>query len=246
MVELTLGGLMRALTAKATVKNRLLQALSSDEYRRLAPKLQQVHLPTGKVLYNAGDRADYVYFPLSGVVSLLSTTEAGEIVEVGMVGNEGTTYIPVISHAQEVPYRLLIQIPADAVRCEAGAIREEFVKGGQLHNLLICHMHSLFAQIAQSAVCNRFHVAEARFCRWLLCMHDRVESDTLPLTHEIISNMLGAERAHISRTAQALQRSGLISYRRGSITILNRQALESASCECYQVVQQQITHCLAA
>jgi CRP-like cAMP-binding protein len=227
-------------------QNRLLQALSAEEYGRFGPKLQPVQLPRGKVLYNAGDRADFVYFPLSGVVSLLSSTESGEVVEVGVIGNEGTTCIPVIRHAQEMPYRVLVQIPGDAVRCRAEAVREEFVRGGRLHNLLICYTHSLFAQIAQSAVCNRFHMAEARFCRWLLCIHDRVQSDTLPLTHEIISNTLGIERAHISRTAQALQTAGLISYKRGSITVLDRYGLETASCECYQIVKQQAIRCLAA
>lgn len=227
-------------------QNRLLQALSNEEYRRFTAKLQPFHLTRGKVLYDAGDRADFVYFPLSGVVSLLSSTENGEVVEVGVIGNEGTTCIPVIRHAQEMPYRLLIQIPGEAVRCRAEAVREEFVRGERLHNLLICYTHSLFAQIAQSAVCNRFHMAEARFCRWLLCMHDRVESDTLPLTHEIISNMLGVERAHVSRIAQTLQTSGLISYKRGAISVLDRYGLEAGSCECYQIVKQQAARCLAA
>src|SRR5713226_9727446 len=217
-----------AMPSVRTTQNHLLQALSTEEYGRFSPKLQSVHLPRGRVLYNAGDRADFVYFPISGVVSLLSSTESGEVVEVGVIGNEGTTCIPVITHAQEMPYRVLIQIPGDAMRCKAEIVRDEFVRGGRLHNLLICYTHSLFAQIAQSAVCNRFHMAEPRFCRWLLCMHDRVESDTLPLTHEIIANMLGVERAHISRTAQALQSSGLISYKRGSITILDRYGLEAA------------------
>lgn len=235
---------MRPSPAKVKVRNRLLGALSAEEYGRLAPRLQPVVLPRGEVLYDAGDRANLVYFPLSGVVSLLSTTQAGEMVEVGMVGNEGTTFIPVITHAQELPYRLLIQIPGDALQCDAEVVRDEFIRGGKLHSHLICYAHSLFAQITQSAVCNRFHTTESRFCRWLLCMHDRVESDTLPLTHEIISNMLGAERAHTSRTARALQNAGLISYKPGSITILDRQGLESASCECYQVVKQQVTNCL--
>ena len=227
-------------------RNRLLQALSNEEYRRFASKLQPIHLTRGKVLYDAGDRADFVYFPLSGVVSLLSSTENGEVVEVGVIGNEGTTCVPVITHAQEMPYRVLIQIPGEAVRCRAEAVREEFIRAGRLHNLLICYTHSLFAQIAQSAVCNRFHMAEARFCRWLLCMHDRVQADTLPLTHEIISNMLGVERAHVSRIAQTLQTTGLISYKRGAITVLDRYGLEAGSCECYQVVKQQAARCLAA
>lgn len=229
-----------------SVQNRLLQALSAEEHARLSPKLQPVHLSRGKVLFNSGDRAEFVYFPLSGVVSLLSSTEAGDVVEVGVIGNEGTTCIPVIGHAQEMPYRVLIQIPGDALRCRAEVVRQEFMRGGRLHNLLICYTHALFAQITQSAVCNRFHSAESRFCRWLLCMHDRVQSDCLPLTHEIISNMLGVERAHISRTAQILQNQGLISYHRGAISILDRYGLEAASCECYAIVKQSIRRCIAA
>lgn len=235
---------MRLVTARA--KNRMLRALSADEYGRLASRTEYVNLSTGQVLYNAGDRAHFVYFPISGVVSLLSSTEAGEVVEVGMVGNEGTTCIPALSSTQEMPYQLLIQIPGAALRCDARVVRDEFVRGGELHRQMIGYTHSLFAQIAQSSVCNRFHMLESRFCRWLLGMHDRIDSDTLPLTHEIISNMLGAERAHISRTAQALQKAGLISYKRGVIKILDRPGIEKASCECYVVVRQQETQYLAA
>src|SRR5438105_1694539 len=115
------------MKAFPNVRNRLLQALSAEEYGRLSPKLRPVHLVRGEVLYNAGDRAESVYFPLSGVVSLLSTTESGEVVEVGMVGNEGTTCIPVITHQQEMPYRVLIQIAGDALRIDAEAVREEFI-----------------------------------------------------------------------------------------------------------------------
>jgi len=237
---------MRSASAKPTIQNRLLKALTAEEYRRLGPRLQDVHLPRGRVLYEAGNRADFVYFTLSGVVSLLSSTRTGQMVEVGMVGNEGTTCVPVINHAAALPYKVLIQISADALRCEAEVVRDEFTRGGNLHSLLTCHTHSLFAQIAQSAVCNRFHATESRFCRWLLSMHDRVESDTLRLTHEVLSNMLGAERAHTSRTAKALQKSGLITYEPGLITILDRRGLERASCECYEVVKQQADHCLAA
>ena len=227
-------------------RNRLLKALPTEEYGRLSPKLRLVELLRGEILYDAGDRADFVYFPLSGVVSLLSVTESGEVIEVGMIGSEGTTCIPVIAHQQEVPYRALIQISGEALKVESDVVREEFMRGGRLHDLLICYTHSLFAEITQSAVCNRFHIGEARFCRWLLGMHDRVESETLSLTHEIISNMLGADRSNITRIAQTLQNEGLIQYRYGSITILDRSGLEAASCECYSVVKQTTERCLAA
>lgn len=226
--------------------NRLLGSLSASDCRRLSAGSRVVNLVTGRLLYAAGDHAEFVYFPLSGVVSLLSSTQAGEMVEVGMIGNEGTTFIPVIGHSQELPYRMLIQGPGEALKCDAELVREEFVRAGKLHQLLICYAHTLFAQLSQSAVCNRYHSTEARLCRWLLSMDDRMPSGVLPLTHEILSNMLGAERAHTSRTAKALQKAGLINYVPGSIEILNRAGLESASCECYRVVKRQVSHCLAA
>src|ERR1041384_1589666 len=224
------------------VGNHLLDALPTLEYRRLISRMRLVELPRGKVLYNAGDDADAAYFPVRGVVSLLSTTESGEIIEVGMVGSEGTTCLPVITHQQEMPYRLLVQIAGHALRIEADAVRKEFVRGGRLHDLLICHTHSLFSEITQSAVCNRFHLAEARFCRWLLSMQDRVGSE-LPLTHEIISYMLGADRSNVSRIAKTLQDGGSIRYKYGSITILDRARLEAASCEGYRVVKQSVRQC---
>lgn len=236
---------MRSSSARKQIQNRLLGAVSAEDYDRLAASLRTVHLARGRILYDAGDHAEFVYFPLSGVVSLLSSTQAGEMVEVGMIGNEGTTFIPAFNHAQELPYRMLIQVPGEALQCDAELVRDEFIRGGKLHRLLICYAHTLFAQLAQSAVCNRFHSTEARLCRWLLSMDDRVESGVLPLTHEILSNMLGAERAHTSRTAKALQKAELIYYTPGSIEILDRQGLESASCECYQVVKRQVSNCLA-
>ncbi len=237
---------MTAIWGKVSVQNRLLNALSREEYERLRTKLQPVQLPRGRIIYEAGSLADYAYFPSTGVISLLSSTEAGEVIEVGMVGNEGTTGIPVITHAQEMPYRAVVQLPVEALRTDARVFRDEFIRGGQLHNLVICYTHSLFAQIAQSAVCNRFHTMEQRFCRWLLCMHDRVPSDTLELTHEIISNMLGAQRAVVTGVAGGVQKAGLIMHSRGSITILDRKGLEATSCECYRTVKHQVRQCLVA
>ena len=223
--------------------NRLLESLPREEYERLRPKMQTIQIPRGRVLCETGDLAQHVYFPLSGVVSLLSSTEAGEVIEVAMVGNEGTTALPVIMHAREMPYRAVIQVPVEALRCVPDVIQDEFKNGGRLQNLLVCYTHSLFTQIAQSAVCNRFHTAEQRFSRWLLCTHDRAQSDTIELTHEIISDMLGVQRSVVSVTAGAFQKSGLITYSRGSITIRDRAGLEAASCECYQVVKRQVRLC---
>ena len=149
----------------ASNANRLLRSLPVEECERIQKNSQTVHLPRGRVICDAGDVAHHVYFPLSGVISLLSTTEAGEVIEVAMVGNEGTTALPVIMHAQEMPYRAVIQVPVDAIRIELSVIQKEFPRGGRLQNLLACYSHTLFTQIAQSAVCNRFHTAEQRFCR---------------------------------------------------------------------------------
>jgi CRP-like cAMP-binding protein len=240
--------LMIASPSKVLSANRLLASLPREEYERLRPNLESIHLPRGRVLCEAGDFAQYVYFPLSGVISLLSSTEAGEVIEVAMVGNEGTTALPIIMHAQEMPYRAVIQVPGEALRSGPDVIQKEFETGGRLYHLLVCYTHSLFAQLAQSAVCNRFHTAEQRFSRWLLCTHDRVQSATVELTHEIISEMLGVQRSVVSVTAGAFQKSGLISYNRGSITIRDRKGLEAASCECYRIVKRQTrlcsTHCL--
>lgn len=234
------------MSASASIvrnSNRLLRSLPVEECERIQKNSQTVHLPRGRVICDAGDVAHHVYFPLSGVISLLSTTEAGEVIEVAMVGNEGTTALPVIMHAQEMPYRAVIQVPVDAIRIELSVIQKEFPRGGRLQNLLACYSHTLFTQIAQSAVCNRFHTAEQRFCRWLLCTHDRVNTDTIELTHEIIADMVGVQRSIVSATAGGFQKSGLIAYSRGSMTILNRSALEAASCECYRIVKRQVSLC---
>jgi CRP-like cAMP-binding protein len=176
-------------------------------------------------------------------VSLLSTTEAGEVIEVALVGNEGTTALPLMTHAQEMPYRIVIQVPVDALQATPQVIQEEFKRNGRLQNRLLCYTHSLFTQIAQSAVCNRFYNADQRFCRWLPCTRDRVESDTIELTDENIANMLGVQRYVVSVTAGGFQKIGLITYSRGSITIHDRQGLEAASCECYRIVKRQIAVC---
>lgn len=236
---------MRSSTRRQ-IQNRLLRNVSAEDYGRLAPGLRLMHLARGRILCDAGDQPKFVYFPVSGVISLLSSTQAGEMVEVGMVGNEGTTFIPGYTRSQMLPYRMLIQASGEALQCDAEMVREEFIRGGQFHRLVICYAYTLFAQITQSAVCNRFHSTEARLCRWLLSMDDRVESGVLPLTHEILSNMLGAERAHTSRTAKALQKAHLIYYTPGEIEILDRQGLESASCECYRLVKRHVSNCLAA
>lgn len=235
------------LTALEVVPaNRLLKALPEKDAEKLLCKCERVELSKGRTIYETGDAARHVYFPSSGVITLLSATEDGESVEVGMIGNEGTTGVPVIMHARRMPYRATVQFPLDALRCEATVIREQFNNGGPFTDLMLCYAHALFAQVAQSAVCNRFHTAEQRFCRWLLCIRDRVPSDTLELTQESLAFTLGTQRSMVSTALTALQRSGLINYNRGSLTVLDQRGIELASCECYEAVNEQICRCRAA
>jgi CRP-like cAMP-binding protein len=227
-------------------RNRLLAALPRQEYERLAPHLEPIHLTKGKTLATPGDALRYVYFPAGGMISLLSTTESGQSIEVAMVGDEGVIGVSVILRVGVTPYWSVVQISADAVRVRAAALRNEFDRGGQLHDLLLRYTHGLLAQISQSAVCNRFHSVEERFCRWLLISSDRAKSDTINLTQEFISQMLGTARTRVTMAALPLQDAGLIRYRRGKITILDRRGLESAACERYAIVSREVGHILAA
>ena len=220
-----------------SVENKLLSLLPREEYQRLLPYMKRVSLTKGKVLYEAGDTVRQCYFPMSGMCSLLSTTEGGETVEVSMVGNEGLVGIPAILEVSTTPYRMMSQIAAEAMQIRAEDLRREFNHGGRLHSLLLRYTHALLCQISQSAVCNRFHTVEKRLCRWLLVTRDRVHSDNIPLTQEFLSHMLGSPRTHVTATAATLQRENLIRYKRGRITITDPPRLEATSCECYRVVK---------
>jgi CRP-like cAMP-binding protein len=227
-------------------ENQLLASLPRAEYERFAPYLERVQLAQGKVLFGAGDLVRHTYFPLGGVASLLSSTSEGETVEVAMVGFEGMIGVPVILRVGIAPYTCLIQIPGEGLRLRADVLRAEFNRGGQLQDVLLRYTHALFAQISQSAVCNRFHTVEARLGRWLLVIRDRVKSETFYLTQEFISHMLGTPRTVVTTAANKLQDAGFIRYKRGRITVLDRRGLESAACECYEVVLREISDFIAA
>lgn len=234
---------MQAVSPQTSIDNRILAALPVEERERLLPNLESVHLHKGRIIYEAGDAANFAYFVCQGMISLLSTTEDGEIIEVAMVGSEGVTGIPIILRVNKIPYRAMVQLPVDALRIKAEALKAEFDRGGRFQHLLLCYTHALFTQVAQSAVCNRFHTVEERLCRWLLVSRDRVGSDTFELTQEFIAHMLGMPRSGVSGTAKALQKAGLISYSRGRITILDRRGLEKSSCECYRIVKDAVENC---
>lgn len=228
---------MRPPPQSILTQNRLLTVLPQKEYERLTPHLEPVHLRKGEVLYEANDPVRYAFFPSNGIVSLLLTTEEGEMIEVGMIGNEGVTGLPVILRADRTPYLVVAQLPVEAVRIKAEALKSIFDEGGQFQHLLLSYTHVLFTQVAQSALCNRFHTVEERLCRWLLEVRDRAQSSAFDFTHEFIAQMLGAPRSGVSMAAGALQRAGLIRQSRGRTTILDGQGLEAEACECYQVIK---------
>jgi CRP-like cAMP-binding protein len=226
--------------------NRILASLPRAEYQSIAPHLERVHLPQGKVLYEVGDPVGRAYFVTRGMVSLLSITEDGGTTEVAMVGKEGLVGIPIVLRVPVTPYRSMVQIPGDALSIRAEPLRAEFARSARFQDLLLKYTHALLTQVSQSAVCNRFHTVEARLSRWLLVTRDRVDSDSFQLTHEFISHMLGTPRTVVTVAANKLQDAGLIRYKRGRITIINLEGLEDAACECYGVVIKEVSQFFAA
>ncbi|MGB7926095.1 MAG: Crp/Fnr family transcriptional regulator [Pyrinomonadaceae bacterium] len=218
-------------------RNRILAALPSEDYERLAAQLAPVEMAHGELFYEAGQRIKYVYFPNNLMTSLVSQMADGENVEVGVIGFEGMVGISVALGMERAPHETMAQIPGHALRLEAGVLMDEFNRGGMLQRLLLRYTHTLMIQMGQSAACNRLHTIEERLARWLLMCHDRVEGDDLALTQEFISMMLGVRRAGITNAAVALQAEGFIKYRRGHITVIDRPALEEFACECYAVIK---------
>ena len=224
--------------------NRLLAALPDAEYQRLIPHLEHVSLSLKQVLYEVGELIEYVYFPHQSIVSALSTMEDGSMVEVGLVGNDGVIGIPAALGDNIATTTAMVQVPDSAMRMKASLLKSEFGRGGSLQSLLLRYMQAQHAFVSQNAACNRLHYLEGRLARWLLLVCDRVESNELPLTHEFMSQMLGVRRAGVTEAANMLQQSGLIRYTRGKITILNRQELEAASCECYEIINGEFARLL--
>ena len=227
-------------------KNLILGSLRDKEYQHLFPYLEPIALPKGKIIYGAGDAARHAYFLVSGIISLLVITEDGKAIEVGMVGNEGMVGLPIILGVEVIPYLVVTQLPCSALRIRTDRLKAEFDTGGQLHDLLLRYAHTLITQLSQSASCNMFHTVKERLCRWLLIAGDRVQSDTLYLTQELISQMIGSPRTSVTAIAGSLQREGLVNYQRGKIVILDRAGLESASCECYGIVKESISRYIIA
>jgi len=237
---------MTVASAEATPqsRNHLLGRLPADEYALLRTALETVRLPAKRRLAEPGAPFDAVYFPLGGVISLSATDEHGGVVEVGSIGCEGMAGLPVLLGTDRSSGLLHVQMAGDAERMEADAFRREVERHPVFRRLLMLYTQAFLAQLAQSTACNRLHSAECRLARWLLICRDRLSRDDLPITHESLAHMLGVRRATVTETAGDLQRRGMIRYRRGIVTIIRRERLEDASCECYRIVREEFDRLL--
>ncbi len=226
------------------LKNHLLRALPEEDFANIKSKLEPVSCTLGKVLYESGDKMNYLYFPTSAIVSMLYIMKNGATAEIGIVGNDGLIGNALFMGGDTTTSRAIIQSAGNVVRMKAKDLKEEFSKGGIFQQLLLRYTQALMTQISQTAVCNRLHPIEQQLCRWLLLSHDRLDSDKLVMTHDLISNMLGVRREGITLAAQKLAKQKLIKNVRGTITVVNRQGLEEAVCECYQVVNDEYNRLL--
>ena len=227
-------------------KNRLLAALPEQEWQRWQPYLEAVEMPLGEVLYESGGTLKHVYFPTTGIVSLLYVMEDGASAEIAVVGNEGIVGISLFMGGGSTPSRAVVQSAGQGYRLRADAMKLEFDRGGPVLHLLLRNTQALITQMAQTAVCNRQHSLDQQVCRWQLLSLDRLPGDELLMTQELISNMLGVRREGVTDAAHKLQQAGIIYYRRGHIKVLDRPAMEKRSCECYAVVKHEYDRLLPA
>jgi CRP-like cAMP-binding protein len=223
----------------APQQNHLLAALSPNERERLYPHLRVVPMPLGKVLYESGDVQRHVYFPTDSIVSLLYVMESGASAEISVVGNEGLIGISLFMGGETTPSRAIVQSAGHAYRLAGQLLKDEFHRNGGMQLLLLRYTQALITQMAQTAVCNRHHSVDQQLCRWLLLSLDRLASNELVMTQELIANMLGVRREGVTEAAGKLQKLGAIRYSRGKITVLDRPRLETLCCECYAVVKKE-------
>jgi CRP-like cAMP-binding protein len=218
--------------------NRLLAALEPEEFALLGPYLETVHLTHGQVLYDAGDTISHAYFPHDAIVSLVNVMEDGGTVEVGVFGREGVLGLLSALVTREAFGRYVVQMAGTASRISYERLDEVRNARPKLRHLIMCYGEVLLAQTFQNVSCNAVHSVEARCCRWILSMHDRADQDTLPLTHEFLTEMLAVQRSSVSMVTRTFQTAGLVQQSRGSITVLNRVSLEKTACECYAKVRR--------
>jgi CRP-like cAMP-binding protein len=220
-------------------QNRLLAALPDAEWLRWQPRLEHVDMPLGQVLCESGDKMAYVYFPTTSIVSLLYVMEDGASAEIAVVGHEGIVGVSLFMGGESTPSRALVQSAGKGFRLKADLMLQEFDRAGPALHLLLRYTQALITQMAQTAVCNRHHSLDQQLCRWLLLSLDRLNSNELVMTQELIANMLGVRREGVTEAACHLQHAGLIEYHRGHITVLDREGLEKRTCECYAVVKKE-------
>jgi CRP-like cAMP-binding protein len=219
--------------------NRLLAAVPPEDFTRLQPHLELVALPLGHAVYESGGTQGYVYFPTDAIVSLLYVMEDGSSAEIAVVGNDGVVGISLFMGGETTPSRAVVQSMGQAYRLRASLLKAEFERGGVSQHILLRYTQALITQMAQTAMCNRHHSVDQQLCRWLLLSLDRLPSNVLTMTQELIANMLGVRREGVTEAAGKLQEAGIIQYSRGRITLLDRPKLEARVCECYKVVKRE-------
>ena len=230
--------------ANQSLGNHLLSVLPEAEWERIGPHMVEVDMPLGQVVYESGDRLHHVYFPSTAIVSLLYVMENGASGEIAIVGNEGVVGIALFMGGETTPSRAVVQSAGKAYRLEARILKEEFHRAGPTQRLLLRYTQALITQMAQTAVCNRHHSIDQQLCRWLLLSIDRLPSNELKMTQELIANMLGVRRPGVTEAAMKLQDAGLIRYSYGHIEVLDRPGLEKRVCECYAVVKREFDRLL--
>lgn len=220
-------------------QNYLLSALPEEEQNRLSSHLELVPLTLGDVIYEPDTQMRHVYFPTNSIVSLLCVMENGSSAEIAVVGNEGIVGVSLFMGGETTPSRAVVQSAGHAYRLKGNLLKNEFYSARPMQRLLLRYTQALLTQMAQTAVCNRHHSLDQQFCRWLLLSLDRLPTNELIMTQELIANMLGVRREGVTEAAGNVQKAGLIEYHRGHITVLDRKGLEARSCECYAVVKKE-------
>jgi CRP-like cAMP-binding protein len=230
--------------AHSPLQNHLLAALPAEDFERLAPHLEGVPMLLGDSLYEPGSQLRHAYFPTTAIVSLHYVTESGASAETAGVGNEGVVGVSLFMGGDTTSSSAVVQTSGYGYKLERHVLKQEFDRAGPLQRLLLRYTQALMTQMAQTGVCNRHHSLEQQLCRWLLLTLDRLPTQELTMTQELVAGMLGVRREGVTEAAGNLQRAGLISYRRGHISVLNRQGLEAQTCECYGVVKKEMNRLL--
>jgi CRP-like cAMP-binding protein len=235
----------RAAPGAHPMDNRLRASLSPADYEIVLPHLERIPMSLGMVVYESGSAQQFVYFPADSIVSLLYVLESGASTEIAVTGNEGLVGISLIMGGESTPSRAVVQSAGSGFRVRGAVLRKLFDSSGEAQHLLLRFTQALITQMTQTAVCNRHHVVDQQLCRWLLLSMDRLPSNRLMMTQELIANMLGVRREGVTEAAGKLQADGLIEYSRGNITVLDRPGLEARVCECYAVVKHEYDRLLA-